>query len=132
MRRRLPVYPDLLAEQGHYSEAEEVCRDDLGLSGRIQRCAQQCLGAPWFGGMSVAARRARRIGGRAKKACLCNGPCGRTDPVFVHVSNGGSGQKTWRLFARKGEYALDRCGPLLGLGKNARVSDWLGNCKLPS
>jgi tetratricopeptide (TPR) repeat protein len=30
----------LLAEQGHYNEAEEVCRDDLGLSGRIQRCAQ--------------------------------------------------------------------------------------------
>ena len=30
----------LLAEQGHYIEAEEVCRDDLGLSGRIQRCAQ--------------------------------------------------------------------------------------------
>ncbi|MHB8268775.1 tetratricopeptide repeat protein [Bradyrhizobium sp.] len=30
----------LLAEQGHYSEAEEVCRDDLGLSDRIQRCAQ--------------------------------------------------------------------------------------------
>ena len=30
----------LLAEQGHYSEAEEVCRDDLGWSGRIQRCAQ--------------------------------------------------------------------------------------------
>jgi tetratricopeptide (TPR) repeat protein len=30
----------LLAEQGHYGEAEEVCRDDLGLSGRIQRCAQ--------------------------------------------------------------------------------------------
>jgi tetratricopeptide (TPR) repeat protein len=30
----------LLAEQGHYSAAEEVCRDDLGLSGRIQRCAQ--------------------------------------------------------------------------------------------
>jgi len=30
----------LLAEQGHYDEAEEVCRDDLGLSGRIQRCAQ--------------------------------------------------------------------------------------------
>lgn len=30
----------LLAEQGHYSEAEEVCRDDLGLTGRIQRCAQ--------------------------------------------------------------------------------------------
>jgi tetratricopeptide (TPR) repeat protein len=30
----------LLAEQGHYSEAEEVSRDDLGLSGRIQRCAQ--------------------------------------------------------------------------------------------
>jgi hypothetical protein len=30
----------LLSEQGHYSEAEEVCRDDLGLSGRIQRCAQ--------------------------------------------------------------------------------------------
>jgi hypothetical protein len=25
----------LLAEQGHYTEAEEVCRDDLGLSGRI-------------------------------------------------------------------------------------------------
>jgi tetratricopeptide (TPR) repeat protein len=30
----------LLAEQGHYNEAEEVCRDDLGLSGRVQRCAQ--------------------------------------------------------------------------------------------
>jgi tetratricopeptide (TPR) repeat protein len=30
----------LLAEQGRYSEAEEVCRDDLGLSDRIQRCAQ--------------------------------------------------------------------------------------------
>ena len=30
----------LLAEQGHYVEAEQVCRDDLGLSGRIQRCAQ--------------------------------------------------------------------------------------------
>jgi tetratricopeptide (TPR) repeat protein len=30
----------LLAEQGHYSEAEAVYRDDLGLSGRIQRCAQ--------------------------------------------------------------------------------------------
>ena len=30
----------LLAEQGHYGEAEQVCRDDLGLSGRIQRCAQ--------------------------------------------------------------------------------------------
>ena len=30
----------LLAEQGHYGEAEEICRDDLGLSGRIQRCAQ--------------------------------------------------------------------------------------------
>ena len=30
----------LLAEQGRYDEAEDVCRDDLGLSGRIQRCAQ--------------------------------------------------------------------------------------------
>jgi tetratricopeptide (TPR) repeat protein len=30
----------LLAEQDHYGEAEQVCRDDLGLSGRIQRCAQ--------------------------------------------------------------------------------------------
>jgi tetratricopeptide (TPR) repeat protein len=30
----------LLAEQGHFSEAEQVYRDDLGLSGRIQRCAQ--------------------------------------------------------------------------------------------
>ena len=30
----------LLAEQGHYAEAEEVYRDDLGLSGRIQRCTQ--------------------------------------------------------------------------------------------
>jgi tetratricopeptide (TPR) repeat protein len=30
----------LLAEQGHYSEAEQVYRDDLGLSGKIQRCAQ--------------------------------------------------------------------------------------------
>jgi tetratricopeptide (TPR) repeat protein len=30
----------LLAEQGHFSEAEAVYRDDLGLSGEIQRCAQ--------------------------------------------------------------------------------------------
>jgi tetratricopeptide (TPR) repeat protein len=30
----------LLAEQGHYGEAEQVYRDDLGLSARIQRCAQ--------------------------------------------------------------------------------------------
>jgi tetratricopeptide (TPR) repeat protein len=30
----------LLAEQGHHGEAEQVCRDDLGLSGAIQRCAQ--------------------------------------------------------------------------------------------
>jgi tetratricopeptide (TPR) repeat protein len=30
----------LLAEQGHYEEAEQVYRDDLGLSHRIQRCAQ--------------------------------------------------------------------------------------------
>lgn len=30
----------LLAEQGRYGEAEAVYRDDLGLSGRVQRCAQ--------------------------------------------------------------------------------------------
>lgn len=30
----------LLAEQRHYGEAEEVYRDDLGLSDRVQRCAQ--------------------------------------------------------------------------------------------
>jgi len=30
----------LLMEQGHYTEAEAVYRDDLGLSGRVQRCAQ--------------------------------------------------------------------------------------------
>jgi tetratricopeptide (TPR) repeat protein len=30
----------LLMEQGHFGEAEEVYRDDLGLSGQIQRCAQ--------------------------------------------------------------------------------------------
>lgn len=30
----------LLSEQGCYEEAEQVYRDDLGLSGRIQRCAQ--------------------------------------------------------------------------------------------
>lgn len=30
----------LLMEQGRYAEAEDVYRDDLGLSGRIQRCAQ--------------------------------------------------------------------------------------------
>jgi hypothetical protein len=27
----------LLMEQGHFGEAEEIYRDDLGLSGRIQR-----------------------------------------------------------------------------------------------
>jgi tetratricopeptide (TPR) repeat protein len=30
----------LLMEQGHFDEAEDIVRDDLGLSGRIQRCAQ--------------------------------------------------------------------------------------------
>ena len=30
----------LLSEQGHYDEAEQIYRDDLGLSGKIQRCAQ--------------------------------------------------------------------------------------------
>lgn len=30
----------LLLEQGHVVEAEEVYRDDLGLSGRVQRCTQ--------------------------------------------------------------------------------------------
>jgi tetratricopeptide (TPR) repeat protein len=30
----------LLMEQAHYEEAEQVYRDDLGLSNRIQRCAQ--------------------------------------------------------------------------------------------
>jgi tetratricopeptide (TPR) repeat protein len=30
----------LLVEQGHFTEAEQVYRDDLGLSSRIQRCAQ--------------------------------------------------------------------------------------------
>jgi tetratricopeptide (TPR) repeat protein len=30
----------LLAEQSHYEEAEQIYRDDLGLSARIQRCAQ--------------------------------------------------------------------------------------------
>src|SRR5258708_31128236 len=30
----------LLMEQGHYQEAEQVYRDDLGLSSKIQRCAQ--------------------------------------------------------------------------------------------
>lgn len=30
----------LLAEQGHFSEAEEVYRTDLGLNGKLQRCAQ--------------------------------------------------------------------------------------------
>jgi len=30
----------LLVEQGHCDEAEAIYRDDLGVSGRIQRCAQ--------------------------------------------------------------------------------------------
>ena len=30
----------LLMEQGHCEEAEQIYRDDLGLSGKIQRCAQ--------------------------------------------------------------------------------------------
>jgi tetratricopeptide (TPR) repeat protein len=30
----------LLMEQGHFTEAEEIYRDDLGSSGKIQRCAQ--------------------------------------------------------------------------------------------
>lgn len=30
----------LLMEQGHFGEAEEIYRDGLGLSGKIQRCVQ--------------------------------------------------------------------------------------------
>ena len=30
----------LLMEQGHYAEAEEVYRTDLGLNNKVQRCAQ--------------------------------------------------------------------------------------------
>jgi hypothetical protein len=30
----------LLLDQGHVSEAEQVYRDDLGLSGTVQRCVQ--------------------------------------------------------------------------------------------
>jgi tetratricopeptide (TPR) repeat protein len=30
----------ILVEQGHYDEAEEIYREDLGLNGKIQRCAQ--------------------------------------------------------------------------------------------
>ena len=30
----------LLLDQGHVEEAEQVYRDDLGLSGKVQRCAQ--------------------------------------------------------------------------------------------
>lgn len=30
----------LLLDQGHYTEAEAVYRDDLGLSGKVQRCAR--------------------------------------------------------------------------------------------
>jgi hypothetical protein len=30
----------LLLDQGHIEEAEQVCRDDLGLSGAVQRCAR--------------------------------------------------------------------------------------------
>ena len=47
----------LLAEQGHYAEAEEVCRDDLGLSGRIQRCAQHPDNVWALHGLAEALRR---------------------------------------------------------------------------
>ncbi len=47
----------LLAEQGHYAEAEEVCRDDLGLSGQIQRCAQHPDNVWALHGLAEALRR---------------------------------------------------------------------------
>jgi hypothetical protein len=34
------AFAALLMEQGHLNEAEEIYRDDLGLTGKIQRCAQ--------------------------------------------------------------------------------------------
>jgi tetratricopeptide (TPR) repeat protein len=34
------VLAALLLDQGHHQEAEQVYRDDLGLSGKVQRCAQ--------------------------------------------------------------------------------------------
>jgi tetratricopeptide (TPR) repeat protein len=51
----------LLAEQGHYSEAEEVCRDDLGLSGRIQRCAQHPDNVWALQGLAECLRQRREV-----------------------------------------------------------------------
>src|SRR5882757_10108760 len=47
--------------------------------------------------MSATARRGRGIFGRASKTCVCDGPCGRADHVFLHVPNDGPGRKAGRL-----------------------------------
>ena len=73
----------LLADQGHYEEAEQVYRDDLGLSGTdpaLRPAPRQCLGAARPGRMPATARRDRGTAGAAGEACrgLWRGPTCRS------------------------------------------------------
>jgi hypothetical protein len=63
----------LLMEQGHFDEAEEIYRDDLGLSGRIQRCAQHPDNV-WalHGLVECLQRRREKVELRALQAKLAN------------------------------------------------------------
>ena len=93
----------LLAEQGHYVEAEQVCRGRFGPErpdSTVRPAPGQCLGAARPGGMSPAARRGRGTGRRAGKARIRDGACGRADHVFLHVSS--HGRRAGRLLPARG------------------------------
>ena len=84
----------LLLQQSHYEEAEQVYRDDLGLSARIQRCAQHRDNV-W----SLA--RARRmpagegrdagITGCSREACKRARTDRRLDNFVLHVPKAATG-----------------------------------------
>ena len=93
----------LLMEQGHHAEAEAVYRDDLGLSGRIQRCTQHPDNV-WalHGLVECLQRRGETRGAAGSRGQARRGPGQgrRADHLVLHVPDQGpSGQGVLRLKA---------------------------------
>ena len=81
----------LLLDQGHAVEAEQVYRDDLGLSNAVQRCAQHpdnvwC--AARAGRVFEAARRNGRTAGAAGEVSCSASQGGCADHLVVPVPDG--------------------------------------------
>ena len=79
----------LLLEQGHVAEAEEVYRDDLGLSGRVQRCTQHPDNVWALHGLVECLERCGETWSFPFAAEALGGPAegGHADHVVVHVSH---------------------------------------------